>query len=639
MQKGASYNAPFRSVIDGLLHPSLQENQTEERKHRIFLALHLLLGVIALAALPIYLLMVSSPTPLEALAPLWMLAPLFPVVLLSRQGKLETAILLSATLAAGLVAWMALLTGGLKSFHLIWLAIIPLEISLAGYRSLQAKSFALAASAFVAVAVMSFLQPEGALAGSIGFAQALGYVSLLGAVLYAGSLVLRLDAMQKERVKVAQYGERHYRQITEAVTDMITCHDAKGDVTYASGAARDLLNLEADSLSGAGLFQQIHIPDRPAYLQALSDAMNNTAEEPAAILVEIRLLKQAVADDRHAGGTLIWAEMKCAPKRNSAGDVIGAVTTTRDISERKAHQDELERARNEAEAASSAKTRFLANVTHELRTPLNTIIGFSELLTNPQVMEDQPERKIEYAELIHKGGHHLLSLVNALLDMSRIESGNFEVHPQHFDMRELVEDCCKMMQAGADKKGIALYVEMADSIPDMNADPRACRQILLNLMSNAIKFSHDNSQVAVSLAWDKDAKGSCPRSHVRISVTDQGIGIKSDDIPRLTMPFVQADSSYQRRYEGAGIGLSIVKGLAELQGGDLKIESVEGKGSTFSIILPLDMENPAMLETNSVVSLNVKSGEVHEAGEAHQIREARIAMTRGKAEKSKINVA
>jgi len=463
----------------------------------------------------------------------------------------------------------------------------------------------------------------------------------MAALLYAATLILRIDALQRGRLRSARQGEMRYRKIADTVTDMITRHNSNGDVTFASCGALALLRLGSDKLEGNGLFQRIHIPDRPAYLQAISEVLYKSDDDHEPVTVELRMMRSMsdISDSQEmlSDKALIWTEMKCAPERDASGEIVGVVAATRDISVRKERQEELIEARNEAEAANLSKTRFLANVTHELRTPLNTIIGFSELLLNPLVVQDQQERQHEYAELINKGGNHLLSLVNALLDMSRIESGNFEVHPHQFDMKELVEDCCKMMQTDAEKKSVALYANIDDKVPDVNMDPRACRQILLNLMSNAIKFSDEQGQVAVSIGWDRDEDSNILSDHIRLIVNDKGIGIDADDIPRLATPFVQADSSHQRRYEGAGIGLSIVKGLAELQGGSLTIESELGAGTSMIIRLPIDMEKqlPAKEAEESVVALKaIAQGEV-----TPQTRQPRVAITRHKDGKCKSYVA
>ncbi|SNZ07097.1 PAS domain-containing sensor histidine kinase [Cohaesibacter gelatinilyticus] len=641
MLKGASYIAPFRSVVDGLVHPAMREQGEIADNHRIFMTVHLLIGGLALAALPVFLLLAPATHIVEAVAPVWFLAPFLPVALLSRQGNLSHALIFSALLAASFVCWMAILTGGLKSYHLIWLIVIPMESALAGYRSSQGKTFAIAALAFLSVAVTSMSGQISHWQASDSFASTLTYLSGMAALLYAATLILRIDALQRGRLRSARQGEMRYRKIADTVTDMITRHNSNGDVTFASCGALALLRLGSDKLEGNGLFQRIHIPDRPAYLQAISEVLYKSDDDHEPVTVELRMMRSMsdISDSQEmlSDKALIWTEMKCAPERDASGEIVGVVAATRDISVRKERQEELIEARNEAEAANLSKTRFLANVTHELRTPLNTIIGFSELLLNPLVVQDQQERQHEYAELINKGGNHLLSLVNALLDMSRIESGNFEVHPHQFDMKELVEDCCKMMQTDAEKKSVALYANIDDKVPDVNMDPRACRQILLNLMSNAIKFSDEQGQVAVSIGWDRDEDSNILSDHIRLIVNDKGIGIDADDIPRLATPFVQADSSHQRRYEGAGIGLSIVKGLAELQGGSLTIESELGAGTSMIIRLPIDMEKqlPAKEVEESVVALKaIAQGEV-----TPQTRQPRVAITRHKDGKCKSYVA
>ena len=189
---------------------------------------------------------------------------------------------------------------------------------------------------------------------------------------------------------------------------MITRHDLNGDVTFASSAARFLIDAQPHTLMANGLFHQIHIQDRPAYLHALSQCMKGTERDRQPTAVELRIMTTAQDEQEMSEpprqGSIRWVEMKCAPEYDEAGAVCGAITITRDISKRKQQQAAAEEARKEAEQANDSKTRFLANVTHELRTPLNTIIGFSEILSHPELTHGHEERICEYAELIHKGG-------------------------------------------------------------------------------------------------------------------------------------------------------------------------------------------------------------------------------------------
>ena len=632
MQEAYQAKSSLVSAFDGLLHMSCKRSLKDQARHRLFMVVHLTAGLLALASLPLVLLLTgvglaaghgfeqSTLGPELSFLPFWMLAPLVSVAYLSRTGNLSNAFLLTAIMTAAFLVWIASLTGGMHSPHLIWLGIIPLEVALAGNSRIikQALVICLLAIAMVSLADWAGWIQSGAATSS--YSALIATMSVCAAILYAGILAVRVERLHRGRMSELEAKELYYRSIANSVSDMITRHDLSGDVTFASPSAKALFALDPEQVLGNQLFRLVHIPDRPTYLRALSACMHESAQGCEPVSVELRVFAGGPEEDCQAEagqtGSLCWVEMKCAPEIDEQGVVTGAIAVTRDISKRKAQQLALETARQEAECANQSKIRFLANVTHELRTPLNTIIGFSEILCHPELTDGNEEKAREYAELIHNGGHHLLQLVNDLLDMSRIESGNFEVCPQHIDLGDLMESCCKMMQAEADQRGIDLVCQPKDVGIDQNIDPRACRQILLNLISNALKFSDRNDQVTVSLDWAQDSKGIRIPDRVALIVRDTGIGIDQKDIPNLGRPFVQAESSLQRRFEGAGIGLSIVRGLAELQYGSMQIDSELGKGTNVVIQLPIDMTRVgnglATKEPNSPATLESATGALNE---------------------------
>jgi cell cycle sensor histidine kinase DivJ len=274
--------------------------------------------------------------------------------------------------------------------------------------------------------------------------------------------------------------------------------------------------------------------------------------------------------------------MRCHPLEPPAsGEPSEVVAVLRDIGERKCHEEALIDARAEAESANAGKSRFLATMSHELRTPLNAIIGFSEMLGNEELPQP-PERRREYARLINDSGRHLLSVVNGILDMSKMESGNFEITPEPFSPGPVVSGCCEILRLKAQQSGVSLDVDIADDLPDLVADRRAVSQVMLNLVSNAIKFTERGGHVGVRVVQDGSA--------MVLSVKDTGIGIDGSDLPRLGEAFFQARASYDRRHDGTGLGLSIVKGLVRLHGGSTEIASRLGEGTCVTVRLPLDCE-------------------------------------------------
>jgi signal transduction histidine kinase len=243
-----------------------------------------------------------------------------------------------------------------------------------------------------------------------------------------------------------------------------------------------------------------------------------------------------------------------------------------------ASREEAVVARDAAERANRMKSMFLATMSHELRTPLNAIIGFSELIHSQIYGPHKDPRYVEYAGLIQNAGRHLLSLINDILDMSKIEAGKFELHRESFDVRSVVHDCIDLMSARADQAHVVLADDLPTAALQVDADQRAIKQILLNLLSNAIKFTPEGGRVTV---------GAKPEgANIVLKVSDTGVGIAADQLSRLGNPFVQVRSSAGSTHEGTGLGLALVRALAEIHHGNLKLESRLGHGTTVSVTIP-----------------------------------------------------
>jgi cell cycle sensor histidine kinase DivJ len=221
-------------------------------------------------------------------------------------------------------------------------------------------------------------------------------------------------------------------------------------------------------------------------------------------------------------------------------------------------------------------------MSHELRTPLNVIIGFSEMLQREKDLQIDGVRRADYAKLINDSGHHLLSVVNGILDMSRIDNGEFQIQPEPFDIAAVVANCCALFELKAAEAQITIAQDVTPGIPDINADKRALKQILINLLSNAIKFTNPGGEIVVRV------RRSGPL--LSVAIQDNGIGVSAEDLPRLGKPFFQARGSYDRKHDGTGLGLSIVRGLAELHGGDMVVASTLGEGTCITVTLPMDCE-------------------------------------------------
>ncbi|WP_229729213.1 sensor histidine kinase [Agaricicola taiwanensis] len=568
----------LQTFVTGLVHESVSAGRPEAVRHRSFIAAHLAAGVTALAALPLYLALRGAPTAPEAMAFAALLLPLLVAFDLSRTGKMVRAHILSAVSVALLVFPVAVATGGIMSFAVPWLIIIPLETAFSGSR--KAIGAGVVSALVVAVALVGIdlagWLPASALSPQA--AKSMLFASGALAALYAALLAVRANNISRLSMEDTRRGEARYRLLAEHMHDLITRHTRSGNVTFASPAATRITGAEPAALMGQGLFDRVHIADRPSYLTALS----TTATTGTETSVRFRLRRDSPA----AGLTpdWCWVEMRCALIEDDTliEDEGGrhVVSVTRDIEERVAHEAELLAAREEADRASMAKTHFLANISHELRTPLNAIIGFSEMLSTSDMPRMSDERQMEYAKLIHESGLHLLAVVNSILDMSRIESGNFSITPEPFELMPLIDTSRQLFTLKAAQAQVRLEVDIEEGLPDVYGDCRACRQILINLLSNALKFTPAGGTVTISARRNG--------GFATLSVADTGIGVSPEDLSRLGEPFYQARSSYNRPYEGTGLGLSVVKGLVSLHGGIFKIESRVGEGTVVTIELPTE---------------------------------------------------
>jgi cell cycle sensor histidine kinase DivJ len=580
----------IRDCLDALLHPSARYDALLGARHRAFMAPRLLGSLAAFAAFPVYLAMRGAPTALEVAAFAWLIAPILLSWFLSRTGRYESAHVLSSLALAGLVMMVAIPTGGIESFAAVWLVALPIEASLSASRRVVAFAAALALSCAAALIVMGTLDLLPAmLAGSAsGVFTAFGIMS---ATVYAAALAFGAESLSRTGVALLNSEEDRYRLLARNMSDVISRHRHSGAVQFISPAAEALLGTPASRLLGHGLFDRVHVADRPAYLTALSDA----ARGGEARSVEFRLRR----DTPRARGAadFIWVEMRCRPLGQAAATTdCEVVAVMRDVTDRKIQEQALDLARTAAEQADASKSRFLATMSHELRTPLNAIIGFSEMIAQEEVLMIDAARRKEYAQLINDSGQHLLSVVNGILDMSKMESGNFEISPEPFAPRGALLNCCNLLALKARENGIDLVTRADENLPVITGDPRAFKQILLNLVSNAIKFTERGGTVTVSAAVEG------PRLVVRVA--DNGVGISADDLKRIGDPFFQAGKTYQRRHEGTGLGLSIVKSLVALHGGEMTVQSRIDEGTTVAVALPLAFTPPAEQPSSNIATLN-----------------------------------
>ena len=486
--------------------------------------------------------------------------------------------MLSSLALTGLVTAVAVETGGIGSFAAIWLVVVPLEAALSASRRVVAlaSTFAICGAGF-----LLFMDHLGLLPPAVPLEHeqaALAALGIISAALYATGLALGAESLARTSFWLLYAEEDRYRLLARNMTDVITRHARNGTVLFVSPAAEPLFGAKVQDLIGHGLCERVHVADRPAFLTALGDS----AARGDSRSVEFRVRRESSPSE---APEFVWVEMRCRALDQAGGEGMAereVVAVMRDITARKEQEVALEEARAEAERANAAKSRFLATMSHELRTPLNAIIGFSEMLTKEGSLMIDAKRRHDYAHLINDSGHHLLSVVNGILDMSKIETGNFEITPEPFAPRQVIDECCELLGYKARETGIELAVNLPDNLPEIVADKRSLHQIMLNLMSNSIKFTKKGGTVTVGARADD----AC----VTVVVEDNGVGIGADDLPRIGDPFFQARSSYDRRHDGTGLGLSIVKGLLALHGGQIEIASRLGEGTRVTIRLPLDCE-------------------------------------------------
>jgi two-component system, cell cycle sensor histidine kinase DivJ len=598
--------APIRHYIETLVHPTAQRDVLTAARHRAFIAPRLLGSVVALASFPAYLLIRGAPSMIELLAFAWLIVPILTAYFLSRTGRYESAHILSSLALAGLVMAVAASTGGIASFAAIWLVIVPLEAALSASRRVvaAASTFALSAAGLLVLLGEYHILPPPSANTPAAFA-ALGIVS---AGLYATGLALGVEALTRTSFWLLYAEEDRYRLLARNITDVITRHGRDGSVLFVSPAAEALFGLSVADLHGHGLFDRVHVTDRPAYLTALGDAaaLGETGS------VEFRVRRDIADADGQLAAEFVWIEMRCRPLEQQTADAAESrevVAVLRDVTERKRLQQTQLDAHAEAERANDAKGRFLATMSHELRTPLNAVIGFSDMLMNESELMLDGKRRNEYAGLINDSGKHLLSVVNGILDMSKIETGNFEITSEPFAPAQVIASCCGLLALRAGEAGVRLEQHAAADLPEIVADKRAVNQILLNLLSNAIRFTDRGGTVMVSARAEA--------ATMTFAVEDDGVGIGEADLARVGEPYFQAGASYDRRHTGTGLGLSIVKGLVRLHGGDLAIRSRVGHGTRVTVRLPLDCERarpakqPAAQQGNGVISYLAGSAVPH----------------------------
>jgi PAS domain S-box-containing protein len=355
-----------------------------------------------------------------------------------------------------------------------------------------------------------------------------------------------------------------YRAMAEEGSDIIVLHE-QGRIVLATGALYRLLKRTPEEFQSGGYLSLVHPDD-------LAEAGKLLGTPPRG---EVWTATYRV---QHADGYYLWFEVRTRGVYDEGtGAFLREVSVGREVTERKENELRLQAAQQQAEAANRAKSALLANMSHELRTPLNAIIGFADLMRNA-AFGPLSSRYLEYADSIHEAGQRLLGMLGNILDLAQIESGRFDLHPVQIDVDVLFSDCIGLLKTAAEKKGVDLQRSVA--IRTIAADPAALRKILLNLLSNAVAFTPAGGCIRVEIVREAGA--------VLLRVRDTGSGMSTEQLETAAQPFAQlcAQAALARGSAGMGLGLPLVRALAEAHGGDVAIESGAGAGTTVTVRLP-----------------------------------------------------
>ncbi|HEY4939801.1 MAG TPA: PAS domain-containing protein [Rhizomicrobium sp.] len=357
-----------------------------------------------------------------------------------------------------------------------------------------------------------------------------------------------------------------YKVMTTEGSDVILLFGPDRKILFASDAISRVMDRTPSEIENGKWMNFVH-PDDLEQLRGIE--LPHKSRET--LIVTYRL--------RHRDGHYVWLEVVTRARYGADGTYLGYISVARDVTLRKEHELGMKAAQERAEAANRAKSAFLANMSHELRTPLNAIIGFTDLMRQGLFGPLGDPRYVDYATLIYDSGQLLLDLISDMLDMAKIEAGKLELNLERVDLAGTIEDAVRLLRERATSGGVELSVEADKDLPSLLADRRAVKQVIINLVSNAIKFTPAGGHVRVCAANDGDV--------ARIQVRDNGIGIPASEIARLGQPFEQVCGDPMLAKSGTGLGLALVRALAERHGGAMTISSTEGAGTEVSVTFPL----------------------------------------------------
>jgi PAS domain S-box-containing protein len=418
----------------------------------------------------------------------------------------------------------------------------------------------------------------------MGAALVLSTLTIAPILLCLGLAVMALRDQERrahDSDRRRRWTDDRYTLALRGSNDGVWDWDPERDSVFANERLREICGLEDGSpVMSADFAALVHPADLAAYREAVQDVMDGVQEK---LNAEVRLRVSARATrgvDGGADGTR-WVLVRGIPVRGSDGRVTRMAGTVTDVTERKTAERQLIDAKEEAELASRSKTEFLAHMSHELRTPLNSIIGFSDMMKSEVFGPIKNEKYEDYVGTINMAGRHLLGLISDIIDVSKVESGQTQLHDTLCDLNEIAESATRLMAERIDQAGLGFTVDIAPHLPWLRGDEIRVKQILLNLLTNAAKFTPAGGHVTLTI--DTDTKG-----RPRVEVADTGIGISRKDIPKALSRFGRLASPFTRTTDGMGLGLTLVQLFVGLHGGEFELQSDEGRGTRVVVLFPKD---------------------------------------------------